>query len=555
MHGHKQERILKEIEEVDNQDDNSSLSEDAKLKRMELISQLRMIDNKLDCLCRQKAREKWLKHGETNSRYYHSILRWRQLRNEVKGVEVGNQWNEEPNGVCKEAKRLLEDRFHATHDYGVRLGAVEFKTLPLEASLSLILNFIEEEIKEAVWQCEGSKSPDPAGFNFNFIKKNWASLKQDIVEVVHSFQKSGCIPTKLYQYRPISLMGAIYKIITKVLSCRIKGILPLVIDDSQSTFLKDKDMLDSVLVANEVVEELRRHGRSGLCLKMDYEKAYDSVRWDFLIHMLQRQGFHSKWTRWVKGCLESMSVSVLVNGSPTVEFRPIRGLRQGDLLAPFLFLIIPEGLVRLVRQALKANLLNGVKVERNEVEVCVLQFADDTLFMCKDSYNSVISIKAILRCYKIVFGLKINFHKSKLVDINVERSSLKFFASSLNCTLMRVPFKYLGVVVEGNPRNKLFWELILNKSSDRLTARKGRFLSLAGRICLIKLVLTALPLFYSSLFKAPTSVYNKIISTQRNFLWAWGREKRSISWVSWENVCKPMAEGGRGEERKDLFLG
>jgi len=80
-------------------------------------------------------------------------------------------------------------------------------------------------------------------------------------------------------------------------------------------------------VANEVVEELSRHGWSGLCLKVDYEKAYNSVRWDFLFHMLSRLGFHSNWILWVKGCLESGSVSVLFNGSPTMEFRPTRWLR------------------------------------------------------------------------------------------------------------------------------------------------------------------------------------------------------------------------------------
>ena len=131
------------------------------------------------------------------------------------------------------------------------------------------------------------------------------------MDVVQSFQVTGHIPkgcnasfialvpkvrdpTHLDQYRPISLVGAIYKIISKVLSCRIKCVLPTVIYDSQSPFLKDKGMLDSVLVANEVVEELR-HGRSGLCLKVDYEKTYDSVRWDFLFHVLSRLGFHSNW--------------------------------------------------------------------------------------------------------------------------------------------------------------------------------------------------------------------------------------------------------------------
>jgi len=180
-------------------------------------------------------------------------------------------------------------------------------------------------------------------------------------------------------------VGAIYKIITKVFSCRIKRVLPAVIDDGQSTFTKGRGMLDNVLVANEVVKELRRYKRSGLCLKVDYEKAYDSVRWDFLYHMLHKLGFHSRLIMWVKGCLESAMVFVLVNGSPTSEFKPSRDLRQGDPLTPFLFLIVAEGLAGLVRQALKMNLPKKVKVRREEVEACMLQFVDDTLLLCEDS--------------------------------------------------------------------------------------------------------------------------------------------------------------------------
>jgi len=103
----------------------------------------------------------------------------------------------------------------------------------------------------------------------------------------------------LDQYRPISLVSAIYKIISKVLAGRIKKVLPTVIDDCQSAFLKDRGILDSVFMANEVVEDLRKGRRSGLCLKVDFEKAHDSVRWEFLYDMLHKMGFHSKWIRWI----------------------------------------------------------------------------------------------------------------------------------------------------------------------------------------------------------------------------------------------------------------
>jgi len=287
----------------------------------------------------------------------------------------------------------------------------------------------------------------------------------------------------------------------------------------KKVFLKGREILDSVLMANKVVEDLKKNGRSGLCLKVDFEKAYDSVIWDFLYDMLHRMGFHNLWISWIRGCLESATVSVLVNESPTEEFKPSRGLRQGDPLAPFLFIVVAEGLVGIVRQALKANMLTGLKIESKEMEMCILQFADDTLFLCEDTLNNVLTLKAITRGFELASGLKINFHKSRLAGINVQSNVVVCFTKILNCIQMEVPFKYLGLEVGGNPRKKQFWEPVLSKLKARLCVWKGRFLSLAGKIFLINSVLTVVPLFYLSLFRALVSVCKRITSIQTRFLW------------------------------------
>jgi len=331
-----------------------------------------------------------------------------------------------------------------------------------------------------VWQCEGSKSHGPDGFNFNFIKKSWEFLKDDFMAAMALFYETGFIPKgcnasfialvpkvrdpiRLEQYRPISLVGVLYKIISKVLAGKIKKVLPSVIDESQSAFLKERGILNSVLMANEVVEDLRRGGRRGLYLKVDFEKAYDSVKWDFLYDMLQRRGFHNKWITWMRGCMESATVSVLVNENPTEEFKPSRGLRPSDPLAPFLFIVAAEGMASLVRQAVKASLLSGVKIGRKKVEVSILQFAVDTVFFCEDSFSNVVTLKAILRGFELASGLKINFHKSKLTDINVHRNSLTCYTKTLNCVQMGIPFNYLDLEVGGNPRKKKLWDLVFNK--------------------------------------------------------------------------------------------
>ena len=137
-------------------------------------------------------------------------------------------------------------------------------------------------------------------------------------------------PQQLCEFRPISLVGCMYKIISKALSLRLEKVISKVIYIRQSAFLEGRGLLDSVLVANEVLDEVKREKKRCVFFKVDYEKAYDSVRWEFIYYMLERVGFCGKWIKWIKGCLESASVSVLVNGSPTKEFIPKKGLWQGD---------------------------------------------------------------------------------------------------------------------------------------------------------------------------------------------------------------------------------
>ena len=124
-----------------------------------MVGRLKETEKKLDSLICQKVRANWFKNGDSCTKFFHSSLRWRRLRNEVKGVEVGGIWCEEPTTVRQEAKKLFENRFKATKDFGVRLDKVEFKFLSLENNISLTTAFSEEEIRDVVWLCDGSKSP------------------------------------------------------------------------------------------------------------------------------------------------------------------------------------------------------------------------------------------------------------------------------------------------------------------------------------------------------------------------------------------------------------
>jgi len=176
----------------------------------------------------------------------------------------------------------------------------------------------------------------------------------------------------------------------------------------------------------------------------------------------------------------------------------------------------------------------------------MLQYVDDTLFFCKANIKSVINIKVMLSCFELVSGLKVNLLKSRIGGVGVEQMEILSSASVLNCEIMRTPFKYLGLPVGGCHKRGEFWDEMVNKVKSILGRWKGRYISMAGRICLIKSVLSSIPLFYLSLFKILSNVLKKIVNLQRNFLSGWGSKGRKIAWVAWDKVCNSKDAGGLG---------
>jgi hypothetical protein len=165
-------------------------------------------------------------------------------------------------------------------------------------------------------------------------------------------------------------------------------------------------LVDGVVVVNEVIDFAKKAGKECLILKVDFEKAYDSVEWSFLEYMLQRFGFGQKWRAWMRACVCAGNMSVLVNGCPTSEINIKCGLKQGDPLAPLLFLLAAEGLGLLMRRAVEVDRFKPFLVGREEVSVSILQYADDTLCIGEASIENLWTLKALLRGFEMVSGLK-----------------------------------------------------------------------------------------------------------------------------------------------------
>jgi hypothetical protein len=261
-----------------------------------------------------------------------------------------------------------------------------------------------------------------------------------------------------------------YKILAKVLANRLRQVVGSVVSEVQSAFVKERQILDGILVANEVVDDARKNQKELVLFKVDFEKAYDSVDWGYLDDVMRHMAFPVLWRKWIKECVGTATASVLVNGSPTGEFTLERGLRQGDPLSPFLFLLAAEGLSVMMRAVVHTNLFTGYTVGlETPTTVPHLQFADDTLLMGVKSWANVRAMRAVLVLFAAVSGLKVNFHKSMLVGVNVAESWLAEAASVLGCSVGRIPFLYLGLPIGGDPRRLSFWDPVVNKIRTRLS--------------------------------------------------------------------------------------
>ena len=229
------------------------------------------------------------------------------------------------------------------------------------------------------------------------------------------------------------MVTSLYKIIAKVLAKRLQTVLAETISKYQGAFVAGRQILDVVLVANEAMEDYRRGNRKGLVFKIDFEKAYDNVSWDFLDFVLQKKNFGIKWRSWIRGCLSSVSYSVMINGRPRGKFKGFIRLRQRHPLSPFFFMLVVDGLSRLMKKATESGFVKGWEVGREDVMISHLQFVDEALFFLEQGGSSFKNLLTVVGLFCSVSGLKISTAKSTLLGIGIDEGTIKSLAGSVGC--------------------------------------------------------------------------------------------------------------------------
>jgi hypothetical protein len=357
-------------------------------------------------------------------------------------------------------------------------------------------------------------------------------------------------PERLTQFRPISLCNVSYKIISKILVNRLKPLMDSLITPFQNAFIQGRQITDNIILAHEVFEYLKkkRKGKWGfVALKLDMNKAYDRINWPFLTAVLMTMGFRTKWITWVSQYVHTVSYSLLLNGSPTETFKPNRGLRQGDPLSPYLFLMCANILSCALLKQENLHNLKGIKIGRSTQPLTHLLFADDSFLFFKNDNKSIMAIQSTLAWYCSLSGQSLNLDKSELYcSLNLTTQQKTKMAQDLGVKLVSQPSKYLGVNFKLRGNRIADFQDLIHKISSKLQGWKAKLLSQAGRLTLINSVFNSIPICTFSVFKVPETVCKKLDSLINAFWWGHDSSRRKMHMTNWETITKPKTQGGLG---------
>ncbi|CAM8916564.1 unnamed protein product [Rhodiola kirilowii] len=388
----------------------------------------------------QRSRVAWLSEGDNNTRFFHLKANARRRINTISSLD-------DKDGISHSNLDEIEE-VAVAYFQGIFSSASCMNVSDMINSMQCVPNIItedhnrvltepyaESEIKTALFQLYPYKAPGLDGFPAGFFQKFWSTIKQDFIAACLSILYDGVIPpgindtlivlipkqrsaVKMEDYRPISLTSVVSKTVAKVIVNRLQQILPDIISPAQSAFVKGRLITDNYLIAHEVSHFIKnkRNGRKGYgSLKLDMSKAYDRVEWRFLEFILLRFGFKDNWVNMILKFVSGVRYAVCINGRITSTFAPERGLRQGDPLSPYLFIICSEWLSYSLLNLHMERCIEGIQISRNAPYVTHLMFADDCLLLFKVGDKTAEALSTLLRKYECISGQVVNYNKSELI--------------------------------------------------------------------------------------------------------------------------------------------
>ncbi|XP_059306149.1 uncharacterized protein LOC132057525 [Lycium ferocissimum] len=519
-----------------------------------------------ESILKQKARVNWLKEGDSNSAYFHKVIKDRRRRLCINKIQDEHlQWVEGTQRVAEAAVRYFQGVFcqiPAPNDFS-ELKVVDHVISP-EVNQALTEFPDEEEIKNCVFNMDPDSASGPDGFSAKFYQSCWSIISHEVVQAMEAFFCGAnlpkwlthtCIvmlpkvssPQQFLDIRPISLCNVISKIFAKVLSTRLNNILPSIISTNQSGFIKGRSITENILLAQEIIQDIEKADEKGnvVSLKLDMDKAYDRVSWPYLCILMRKMGFCELWIDLIYKHISSNWYSLIINGTRQGFFKSERGLRQGDPISPSLFVICAEFLSK------KLNKLNGnadfkgFYMNKKGPKINHLAFADDIILFSSGCRKSLMLLMETLQTYEEVSGQLINRHKSSVsLASNVEQGAINRVELITGMVHKNFPIKYLGCPLFNGRKNAAVFSEMMNRVLSKINGWHTRFLSSGGKAVLIRHVLLALPIHMLAAVHPPKSVMNQMEKMLNKFFWGGSEEKNNYHWSSWDNMCYPYEEGG-----------
>ncbi|OMO55184.1 reverse transcriptase [Corchorus capsularis] len=488
----------------------------------------------------QRSRVKWTLFGDQNTAFFHQTTLQRRQRNKILRVKDSNGvWLEDEAFVINKFSQHFRNLFSSDTEYDWRKVISHMpQVITEDINKELTQPILEEEVKWATFEMGAHKAPCPDGFfHGGFMLRELNRTNIVLIPKVAS-------PEEVSDYRPISLCNFAYKIISKILANRLKKWLDLVITQNQNAFIANRQIQDNILIAQEVFHHLRlkkKRKRCELALKLDLNKAYNRVEWGFLEAVLLKLGFCRKWVSWIMQCISTVSYTLVMNGRPAGEIVPSRGLRQGDPLSPYLFLVVVDVLSRMIQDAIDDGSVKGIKLSKHCPVLSHLFFADDALLFMEARVQNCQKVAEIIEKFCKASGQRVNLLKSSAIfSLNTSDQLRNDIAGSLGITVAQNPGTYLGIPGLWGKTRKEVLSVLKSRILSRIQGWKQKLLSQGGREVLIKVVVSAIPTYLMACFKCPKTFCQEINSAVAKFWWGQLKEESKIHWGNKPRDCLRM---------------
>lgn len=431
-------------------------------------------------------------------------------------------------------------------------------------NLSLCKPVLDAEIELAVFQLGPCKPPGPDGFSGIFYQKHWPTIKPDICHGIREFFDGGApLPKDLNKtnivhvpkkkpgrFRPITLCNFAYKIVAKVLANRLEPLLQNIDSLSQSALVSGGQIQDNIIVAHEVFHYMKnkKKGPKGfMAIKLDLDKAFHRVRWCFLKSEMEKMGFCNTWIGWIMDCITSVEYNVVANGSQIASISPSRGLRHGDPLSPYLFLIVANGLSSMISEAISRKTLSGLRIRNRGPNLSHRLVADDSLIFLEATVSNCHVIMEVLHFFGLASGETVNFRKSEIFfSPNTSPDLQNQILQEMGMSSMTDAAKYFGLPTHWTKSKQQALAFVRDRILSETQGWKKCLLAEAGSEILIRSVAQGIPAYPMTCFKFSISLCKQLSSIINCF----GCGEKDCGSKShqckWDSMASEKFQGGMG---------